>query len=58
MAGYHKAKLGPDEQNDEGSKMSKKSTVNHVPGFMEIVGKFKLLTHREEQEPVEPARAS
>ena len=33
MAGNHKTKLGPDKQNEEGSKMTKKSTVNHVPGF-------------------------
>ena len=40
MAGYHKTKLGPDKQNDEGSKMSKKSTVNHAPGLRRIVDKL------------------
>ena len=35
MVGYHKTKLRPHKQNEEGSKMAKKSTVNHVPGFRE-----------------------
>ena len=45
MAGYHNTKLGPNKQNEEGSKMAKKSTVNHVPGFMGIVGNFKHSLH-------------